>query len=469
MVKTILIVGTIYLMVLISLGLRARSRDKSSKQYLMAGSNLGAFLGFFTFAATLFSTFTLLGMPDFFRVHGIGAWIFLAVSDAVMVFGIIWIGYGLRKHARGTEYYGMAGFIGKRYGSSLAGITTFLGAFIFLIPYVAIQIRGVSIFLNAAFPHTLPIWVWAISIVIIMLIYSEIGGLKAIIYNDVFQGVLLLLAIWIVALVCLNRIGGIENMFTQVAESNPKLLSVPGPEGLLTIQFLLGSTLVIALLPYTQPQISTRIIILKNIRALFRMAIGLGIFAIVIILPTMILGMYGAVHYSADTTQDFLGKIFLYDQATWLGALLLIGLIAAAISTSDSQIFALGSEVRSLLRGEDRKMVTIARFAIILFALLSFVFAVLSSDELVLLARTSFAGTSLMAPMILLGIFHSNPGNFQWLPLCTAAGIVVLICSQLGWVPHFLLGLRTDLFLLIALASLAGGGLIIDRVKSSNK
>ena len=146
MLLTLGIIGAIYIGILVLLAMRSRSQEKSSKQYLMGGSSIGAVLGFFTFAATLFSTFTLLGMPDFFRQHGVGAWIFLMISDAVMVFGIIWLGYELRKRAREKEYLGMAGFLKEAYQSKWAGIVAFGGAFIFLVPYVAIQIRGVATF-----------------------------------------------------------------------------------------------------------------------------------------------------------------------------------------------------------------------------------------------------------------------------------------------------------------------------------
>ncbi|MDX5340261.1 MAG: sodium:solute symporter family protein, partial [Cyclobacteriaceae bacterium] len=72
-------------------------KNRSSEEFMLAGSNIGTILGFLTFSAALFSAFTFMGMPDFFRVHGVGAWIFLGFSDALMVFFILWFGYALRK------------------------------------------------------------------------------------------------------------------------------------------------------------------------------------------------------------------------------------------------------------------------------------------------------------------------------------------------------------------------------------
>ena len=461
LLQALAIAGTIYVAVLIFLSFQARTKERNTKSYFLAGSNLGAFLGFFTFAATLFSTFTLLGMPDFFRNHGIGAWIFLAVSDAVMVFGIIWVGYHFRKRASQSDYLGMSGYLSQRYNMSWAGYIAFFGAFVFLTPYVAIQIRGVAIFLNAAFPDVLPMWVWAAGIVLIMVVYSEIGGLKAIIYSDVLQGILLLIAIWVIGITCLNKVGGLESMFDQVEAKNAALLSTPGPNGLFSFQFLVSSAVAIVLLPFTQPQVSTRLAIMKDHRSLYRMAVGLGIFAILIILPTAFLGMYGAIQYPDESTADFLGNTLIRDQSVIIAALVMIGLVAAAISTSDSQIFALGGEIRSLLKGEDQRMMRISRICIAVFALTALIFAILSSDQLVLLARTSFAGTSIMAPMIFVAIFGAQPEKLKWLPLATLVALLLFIISQLGWIPETLFSIRLDLLLLIVLsvAAVIGGEL----------
>ncbi len=447
MLKTLLIVGTIYVGLLILFSFVNRSTSSSSKEYFLAGANLGSFLGLFTFAATLFSTFTILGMPDFFRAHGVGAWIFIAVSDLVMVFGLMWFGYYLRKKVEGTQYYGMAGFMARVYKSRLAGIAAFLGAFVFLIPYVAIQIRGVALFLEQAFP-TVPLWVWAIGMVVVMMIYSEIGGLKAIIYNDTLQGIVLLIVIWVIGLVCLDKVGGFREMFRQVAAQNEALLSVPGPKGLFDFQFLFGSMVAICLIPFTQPQVSTRLIIMKDHKALFRTAIGLGTFAILVILPTAFLGMYGAIKYPDASVPDFLGNTLLHDQAGYLGAFVLIGLIAAAISTADSQIFALGGETRSLLTGTDKSMIRRSRLAIGAFAVMALVFALLTSDQLVLLARASFAGTALLAPMIFTGVFSDRAHQFKLVPILTLISILLVVCSQLGWLPTKIAGIRLDLLLL---------------------
>ena len=421
---------------------------------MLGGAKIGVLIGLMTFAATLFSTFTLLGMPDFSRANGVGAWIFLAFSDAIMVFFILWFGFYLRKRVGKSPYQGMSVLLQKCYQNRMAGYLYFTAVFLFLIPYIAIQIRGVAIFLVSAFPDFIPVWGWSIGIVLIMLIYSELGGLKAIIYADSLQGTLLLIVVWIVAFNCLNQVGGWNALFERIANIDKELLSTPGPKGLLTPQFLIASTIAILMIPVTQPQLSTRLVIMKNYNALKRMATAVGFFAMLVILPTIIIGMYGAIYYAEASTSEFLGGVLLGEQHEMIAAFIIIGLFAAAMSTSDSQLFAMGNEIRGLLGLKEDDNLRPVRLVIFFFALSALIFSLVSSDELVLLARLSFSGTALMGPMIILGIFSNRPSGITMIILSLLA-LLIFILSNLGWFPKHILSLKTDLFLMIILG-LAG-------------
>jgi solute:Na+ symporter, SSS family len=418
------------------------NKNRSSDDFMLAGSNIGAILGFLTFSAALFSAFTFMGMPDFFRVHGVGAWIFLALSDAFMVFLLIWFGFALRKKATQVGYKGVAGFVLRCFKNRWAGYLVFASSFLFLIPYVAIQIRGISIFLDAAFPDLIPAWGWSSLLVVLMLVYSEIGGLKAIMYSDAIQGVIMLAVIWIIGLTCLSMAGGLEAGLAKVEESNAALLSLPGPKGLFSSPFLIASAIAIVLIPVSQPQFTTRLVVMKNLKSVHKMAYAVGIFAILVILPTAFIGLYGAVKYPESTTADFLSAALLYDQAHPVAALAVVGLFAACLSTTNAQIFALGTELRSLLSGSDKSNMRITQVAILIFSLIVLVFSTYMSDELVLLARVSFAGTSMIAPVVLGAVIFKNPPKSLLVVSTLALGYFVL--SLLEWVPAGFAGLPTD-------------------------
>lgn len=421
---------------------RSYNKNRSSDEFMLAGSNIGSILGFLTFSAALFSAFTFMGMPDFFRTHGVGAWIFLAFSDALMVFLLIWFGFALRKKATQVGYKGVAGFVQSCFKNRWAGYLVFISSFLFLIPYVAIQIRGISIFLDAAFPDLIPAWGWSSLLVILMLVYSEIGGLKAIMYSDAIQGVIMLAVIWIIGLTCLEMAGGLEAGLAKVEESNAALLSLPGPKGLFSSPFLIASAIAIVLIPVSQPQFTTRLVVMKNLKSVHKMAYAVGIFAVLVILPTAFIGLYGAVKYPDSSTADFLSSALLFDQASPVAALAVVGLFAACLSTTNAQIFALGTELRSLLSGSDNSNMRITQLAILVFSLIVLVFSTYMSDELVLLARVSFAGTSMIAPVVLSAVIFKSPPKS--LLVVSALALSYFVLSLLELVPAGFAGLPTD-------------------------
>ena len=444
------IFGTIFIILLILASSRAFKKNRTIDDYMLAGSNIGAILGVLTYAAALFSAFIFIGVPDFFRVHGVGAWIFLPVSDGMMFFMIFWFGYNLRKKAREIGYKGMAGMMRDIFGNKWAGYLVFIGAFLFLIPYVAIQIRGMSMFFTAIFPDMLPAWAWALIIVVIMLAYSELGGLKAIVFSDAVQGVLLLTVLSIIGYNCINHFGNVKELFNQVQQVDESLLSTPGPKSLFTTQFLIASFLAIVLLPMTQPQFSSRIVVMKSMKETYKMAGGVSIVALIVFVATAFIGMYGSVKYADSPTVEFVQNALLFDQPNFLAGLAIVGLFAAVLSTSNAQIFALGSEFRSLLKGDDKIVLARTKIALFIFALIVMFFSVIISDELVLLARVSFAGTSMLTPVILVGVLSKKAPGKELLVI-SAIALFVFLFSVFELIPESVMGMRTDLGLYIIL------------------
>ncbi|MGI9232946.1 MAG: sodium:solute symporter family protein, partial [Woeseiaceae bacterium] len=257
-----------------------------------------------------------------------------------------------------------------------------------------------------------------------------------------------------VAYGCIANFGGIVEMFDQVEAKTAALLSVPGPNGLFSVQFLVATFIVIVLGPVTQPQISIRLVIMRDFASLRRMAVLLGLFAMIVILATVPIGFNGAVHYADATIADFLVGTLINDQAPLIAAAVAIGLIAAAISTADSQLFALGAELRSMMSGNEEKIMRLTRLSIVCFAVASLGVALMASNQLVLLARVSFAGTALMGPFILAGILMRRAPGIE-LIAATGIALALFLASVLGLVPSMIVGIQLDLLLLVALGIVA--------------
>ena len=417
----------------------------SEHSYRFADSNIGSVLGVLTFSATLFSTFTLLGLPDFFRNHGVGAWIFLGVTDMAMAFLALWFGLKVREKISIQEFESVSEMLAKTYHADWVRFIYWAGIFVFLLPYVAIQIKGISSFLSVAFPVDIPNWCWSLFILLAILIYSLLGGLKAIIYNDAIQGIILLTITLLIAAICLDQMGGWTSMFEQIEEQNPKLLSIPGPSGLLNTQFLLASFLTIVLMPISQPQLFARFTVMRDEQSMIEMVLGMSVFVFLIITPTIAIGMYGAINYPDLSASEFWVSTLVNDQPEFIGALAVVGLLAAAMSTADSQLFALESEVSPTIQTHSFRKLPILMFGIMAFGL-----AVLSSSDLVLLATVSFAGTSLLAPMILLAVLSKDGEHPPLLipVICGVSLLIYLVSLLSGFVPQVIFGYRLELLLL---------------------
>jgi SSS family solute:Na+ symporter len=216
------------------------------------------------------------------------------------------------------------------------------------------------------------------------------------------------------------------------------------------------------MIPVTQPQLSTRLVIMKDYNALKRMAVAVGVFATLVILPTIIIGLYGSIYYAEASTAEFLGGVLLSEQNNIIASLTIIGLFAAAMSTSDSQLFAMGNEVRGLMKLKESDSLRPIRLFILLFAISALLFSLISSDELVLLARLSFSGTAIMGPLIILGILANKPqGMFMvWISLL---GLIVFILTQLNLFPQKIGLLRMDLLIMIVLSLGAFGNYLLKK------
>jgi len=464
MMTWLVIFGAIYLLFLSFTSYLANRENNMAdpqdpKAFAIGGGNINMFLGVLTYSATLFSTFTLMGMPNFFRTHGVGAWIFLGVTDVAMTFIVLFIGLKIHKTFKKEKFYSVGTFLRHKYNSKYAAYIFLLGIFVFLVPYMAIQIKGISSFLEVAAPIKLSEVYWSIVMLSIILTYSSVGGFKAIVYSDAIQGTILLFVVWIICYNCLDFAGGLSNMFQTLKTQSPqsvKLLSTPGPKNLLNFQFLFASFIAIIAMPITQPQLTTRLIAMKSEKTLKKMAPSVAFFAIAVILPATFIGMYGAIKFADSTTQEFWFQVLIQEQPVALGALALIGLIAAAMSTTDSQLFALGNEA-SIFLEKDRNVQSKTKLLILLFTLTSLLFSIFSDNGLVQLARVSFSGTALLAPMILLSIYSKEKTSLNLLtPLFTLASLLFFIYTTfLNTQIKTILSIRVDLFLFMALSIVA--------------
>ena len=121
---------------------------------------------------------------------------------------------------------------------------------------------------------------------------------------------------------------------------------------------------------------------------------------------------------------------------------------SACLSTTNSQIFALGNELRSLLPGSEKRVMYITKIFLFVFSVLVMIFASLMGDQIALLARVSFTGTAMMAPVILAGvIMKGKPG--RELLVVSLIALSVFLASMAGIIPSKIGAVQLDILLYI--------------------
>lgn len=440
----------------------SRSENHSTKQYLF-GSGFGFFLSFLGISASLFSTFTLQGMPAFFKNHGIASWVFLGITDVALAAFLLFFGLKMRQFASklgaknaGQSPKNLSEWL-KQSGLSKAAVWFFIVAVtLFMIPYITIQIKGAAVLMQSAIPLGSTHLAWSVCIVALMLGYSWFGGIRAIFVTDAVQGVVLLVTVWAIAFFAIGAAGGVAPLFAQAAAIQPKLLSAPGPAGLLNWQFLLVGFISIVLMPYVQPQLATRVLVAKNNRTFALSSVALGLFALLVIVPTIFIGLRSVAIAGEG---NFLFNLIQNDAPAFFYALFIVGVWAAAMSTADSQLLAIGTEWSSALVAQDIQQHPSARILVksvgAVVALLALVLAQSSFKSLVLFSINSFIGTSLLLPVVVAATVQSA----WWRRVLVGASVVAVLIflpAMLGILPRTILQLRLELWLYAMFAVIIG-------------
>lgn len=372
------IVLGLYLTLLLVFGIQGYRRRiaESEDDYYLAGRSQGWVVTSLTIMATFFSSFALLGAPGMVYRDGI---VFSLFSLNVPLAGaaIYFLGAKIRQIGRDNGYVTPADMIAAHYGSPLAlRLLVALVGLLYAVPYVVIQIQAGGILSAQLFPGRDAFETGAVLLAIITMLYIMVGGMRSVAWTDVVQGGLLVGGMLLAGICAIAVLGGIGPFFAAVAELPPKSLSVPGTTGRWTPEMLFTASVFASLGSMIQPAQWMRFYAAKSNAVLRRSAL---IFAVVLTLcfffGVMLVGLGGQVLYPLVDANGFYhmneaGALLpnpavgltpgSFDQilvvvlknhlpellgsfGVVLAALILVAIMAAAMSTADSNLHALSA------------------------------------------------------------------------------------------------------------------------------
>ncbi len=200
---------------LLFLGYYFSKNQKDTKDYFLAGRAFGWFPIALSTMATQLSAISFISAPAFVGLRENGGLKWLGFEFAVPL-AMIFLMYVIIPPLYKSGVISIYGYLEERFGLS----TRLIVSVVFQLSRAfasGISVYALAIVLSAVL--NIPIWVTIIIAGIVTLIYSTLGGMKAVVYTDVIQMIILVLGIVICGWVGLNELGGWGNFAAQVDRS----------------------------------------------------------------------------------------------------------------------------------------------------------------------------------------------------------------------------------------------------------
>ena len=331
---TSLILVIIISLIFVFLGLYISKKYQGLNNYLTANRNIGLFSLTTSLTASALGAWILFGPASAATWGGIGSVIGYSLGTAFPMFFLIYLGKKIRKEfPKGSS---LIEFMRKKFGKSLFKLILLMTIFYMFI-FLCAEVTAVSVLIN--YISGTELWITALIVLISTLAYTLYGGLRASIFTDNIQmiviGVLLLISLSYITLFT-----GSEFSFEFIKEKNPHLLSpsyIPSYTAGLTFFIAVAATNL-----FHQGNWQ-RVYAAKNFETL-RKSLIISFFTIVPIVFYM--GFTGMVAFSIDpSTRPDLGffSLLLKEQKEILSLVVIILGLALTISTVDTLVNAISS------------------------------------------------------------------------------------------------------------------------------
>ena len=328
----VIVIGLIFTL----LGLVYSKKYQGLNNYLTANRNVGFFSLSTSLVASALGAWILFGPASAATWGGIGAVIGYALGTAFPMIFLISLGKKIRNEfPKGST---LIEFLRKRFGKSLFKLILLMTIF-YMFVFLCAEVTAVSILINYISGTSL--WITASIILIATLSYTLYGGLRASIFTDIVQSVIILV-LFLISVIYLTSFSGNQFSFEFIAQKNSHLLSssyAPNYTAGLTFFIAVAATNL-----FHQGNWQ-RVYAAKNNEILKK---SLLISFIAIIPIVLFMGFSGLVAVSVDSNViPDLGffSLLLKDQTKFLSIIIIILGLSLTISTVDTLVNAISSLV----------------------------------------------------------------------------------------------------------------------------
>ncbi|MBI3279664.1 MAG: sodium/solute symporter [Acidobacteria bacterium] len=200
------VILTAYFVAVFAIGFYYSRRERTAKDYFLAGRNVG----WFAVGASLFAT--NIGSEHFIGLAGSGASTGLAVGcyEWSASFCLFLLGWLFVPHYLQTRVFTMPEFLERRFSPNCRWYLTAISIFAYIFTKIS-----VALFAGGILIREIVGWDYMTSAILLVIatgVYTIAGGLAAVIYTDLFQAFILIGGAVVLTLLGLDKAGGFEGL-----------------------------------------------------------------------------------------------------------------------------------------------------------------------------------------------------------------------------------------------------------------
>jgi sodium/proline symporter len=419
----ILIAIVVYMLIMIVIGLFYTKKNRSSEDFFLGGRRLGPWVAAMSAEASDMSSWLMMGLPGVAYLTGLGEAGWTAIGLAAGTYlNWLFVSKRLRRYSQiAGNAFTLPDFFSNRYHDNkriLMGLSA-LFIVIFFTVYTASGLVSSGLLFNTILGFDyVPMMLISGAVIVI---YTALGGFLAESYTDLLQGLLMIIALVVITAVGISQAGG----FSQVLDHARSLpgyfdwFQVYSPAGNTAVPFTgltVVSTLAWGLGYFGMPHVLLRFMAVRKTSQLRRSRIIATVWVVIALAAAILIGLIGSAVLPGLAGKDS-ERIFILMSTNYLAPVLagiiLSGILAATMSTSDSQMLITASSVsQNFLKGlvkkdaTEKQIMWVGRIAIVVVAVIAAFIAFdphSSIFEIVSHAWAGFGAT--FGPLMLFSLF----------------------------------------------------------------
>nr|WP_325300566.1 sodium/proline symporter [uncultured Dysosmobacter sp.] len=452
----ILLAIAAYLLAMLGVGVWFAKKNNSVDDFYLGGRKLGPFVTAMSAEASDMSSWLLMGLPGVAYLTGLAEASWTAIGLAIGTY-LNWliVARRIRRYSTRLDAITVPQFFSKRWGDDrnlLAAIAAVV-IIVFFIPYTASGFSACGKLFSTLFGLDY-VTAMLISAAVIVL-YTVLGGFLAASFTDLVQSIIMTVALIVVLGYGVTKAGGMDAVIGN-AQSLAGYLSLvnihdsstggSNPYGLLTICSLLAWGLGY----FGMPHILLRFMAIEDEKKLSLSRRVASVWVVISMGVAIFIGVVGngmtkagALDQLADAETIIVRIASLISShgvlAALLAGIILAGILAATMSTADSQLLAASSSVSQNLVGEffgvkldGRKSMLLARGTMVVISLIAAFLARDPNSSVFRVVSFAWAGFgAAFGPVVLFALFWRRSNQWGALAGMISGGVMVFVWKYL--------------------------------------